>query len=143
MISVLQILLQGYLQRTSTQSVPIHGFNFDRTYLQIKYFPGLESKRMCLSSRVHDQGFMGYFRMGRGVTCADSHDRSQGRIRCSGLFFMNVNYQGGTMKTGRLTCITPPPLPEELKNILSRPRRPAAQSIIRISSSVQAGLDAH
>ena len=143
MISILQILLQGCLQRTSTQSVPIHGFNFDGAYLQIKYFPRLKSKRMCLSSGVHNQGFMGYFSMGAGVTCAGSHDRSQGRIGCSSLFFHECELSKNTMKAGKLTCITPPPLPEPLRNILSRPRRPAAQSIIRISSSVQAGLDAH
>ena len=98
---------------------------------------------MCLSGCVHDQGLKGHFRTCTGIKSTGSHDRSQGRIGCGILFPENVNYQRGAMKTSKYTCITPPPFPEELKKFLSRPRSPAAQSIIRTSSSVQAGLDAH
>lgn len=143
MISILQILRQGCLQRTSTQSIPIHRFNCDCTYIQTKYFPGFKSERMCLSGCVHDQGLKGHFRTCTGIKSTGSHDRSQGRIGCGILFPENVNYQRGAMKTSKYTCITPPPFPEELKKFLSRPRSPAAQSIIRTSSSVQAGLGAH
>lgn len=44
---------------------------------------------------------------------------------------------------GKHTWIAPPPLPEELKKSLWRPNKSAAQSIMRTSSSVHAGLEAH